>query len=139
MSKPSLFSQNIPTFAAELKCFLDSFNATASKINTSKQFLPSLFLIFSLFITFSAKSASQQHEEQDTLIHTAEGIEDVNAHPQNKEEQVDITAVAFGHILDSHSWHLWGEGHDAVSIPLPVIVKGKNGFAFFMSYKFNTS
>jgi F-type H+-transporting ATPase subunit a len=26
------------------------------------------------------------------------------------------------HIADAHDWHMWGEGHDAVSIPLPVIL-----------------
>lgn len=108
-----------------------------SKINIHKRFFISLFLVFSLFIAFPAPSRALQHEEQDTLIRTAEGIEDVNAHPANKEEEVDITAVAFEHILDSHSWHLWGEGHEAVSIPLPVIVKGKNGFACFMSSEFH--
>ena len=45
--------------------------------------------------------------------------------------------MAFEHILDNHSWHFWGEGHDAVSMPLPVILKGNNGIAFFMSSEFH--
>src|SRR5690606_21764491 len=45
--------------------------------------------------------------------------------------------VAFEHILDSHSWHLWGEGHDAVSIPLPVIIKTDNGLSVFSSGAFH--
>lgn len=26
------------------------------------------------------------------------------------------------HVQDSHSWHLWGEGHSSMAIPLPVII-----------------
>ena len=42
------------------------------------------------------------------------------------------------HIADAHDWHLWGEGHDAVSIPLPVIIYSKSkGIEVFSSAKFN--
>ncbi len=45
----------------------------------------------------------------------------------------DPTDVIFHHILDAHDWHLWGEGHDAVSIPLPVIVWTPKGLDIFSS------
>lgn len=53
------------------------------------------------------------------------------------EEKVNITKVAFEHILDSHSWHLWGEGHDAVSIPLLVILNSNAGLSIFSSVEFH--
>ena len=60
------------------------------------------------------------------------------ATPENDgEKKVDITEVAFEHILDSHSWHLWGDHHDAVSFPLPVILKTDAGIITFMSSKFH--
>ncbi|REJ80913.1 MAG: ATP synthase F0 subunit A [Bacteroidetes bacterium] len=37
------------------------------------------------------------------------------------------------HIGDSHEWHLFGD----VSVPLPVIVKGMNGFTLFSSSNFH--
>ncbi len=58
-----------------------------------------------------------------------------SAHSEN--ENVDIAKVAFEHILDSHYWHFWGEGHEAVSIPLPCIVySNKRGWMFFSASVF---
>ena len=41
------------------------------------------------------------------------------------------------HVMDAHDIHLWGEGHDAVSIPLPVILWTDNGLVTFMSSEFH--
>ncbi len=54
-----------------------------------------------------------------------------------KKEKVNIAELAFEHILDAHSWHLWGEGHAAVSMPLPVILHTQQGWVFFMSSEFH--
>lgn len=54
-----------------------------------------------------------------------------------KKDKVNIAEVAFEHILDAHSWHLWGAGHDALAIPLPVILKTESGWQFFMSSAFH--
>ncbi len=110
----------------------------ASKINTNTKFPAVLFLVFALFFSFSLK-ISAQHEEthhSDTLTGTHTELKHETTHNE-ADEEVDITKVAFEHILDSHSWHFWGEGHDAVSLPLPVILKGKNGLAVFMSSEFH--
>lgn len=41
------------------------------------------------------------------------------------------------HISDSHDWHLWGEGHNAVSIPLPIIIYNPaTGLDVFLSSRF---
>lgn len=68
--------------------------------------------------------------------HAAHHTAPADAHGA-KDQPVDIAKVAFEHILDSHSWHFWGEGHDAVSIPLPVILKTNNGLVTFMSSEFH--
>ncbi|MCC6182932.1 MAG: F0F1 ATP synthase subunit A [Bacteroidia bacterium] len=108
-----------------------------SKINIFKKIWSVPFLVFALFLAISTNvSASEPHEEQ-ILVPEADGVHAIDSHAKNADEEVDITAVAFEHILDSHSWHFWGEGHDAVSAPLPVILKGKNGIAFFMSSEFH--
>ncbi len=42
------------------------------------------------------------------------------------------------HIADSYDWHLWGEGHSSVSIPLPVILYSSDrGFEVFASSNFH--
>lgn len=42
------------------------------------------------------------------------------------------------HITDAHDWHLWGEGDNSVSIPLPVIVySGDLGLKVFSSAAFH--
>ena len=93
--------------------------------------------IFSLFLlAFSlsgiAFSASAQHEEA------------AHGEAEHKEEKkgINVSEVIFGHISDSHEWHLFsleGEhGHPKhVSMPLPVIVyHPEKGLSFFSSSKF---
>ncbi|MBA4240938.1 MAG: ATP synthase F0 subunit A [Sphingobacteriaceae bacterium] len=108
-----------------------------SKINTYKRFTSIFLLIFSLFIGFSnnlSASEPQEHEVDATHVEadTHGGHE---AHEANGP--IDISAIALEHVSDSHSWHFWGEGHDAVAAPLPIILKGNNGIAFFMSSEFH--
>lgn len=52
-------------------------------------------------------------------------------------EKFDPGKMITDHITDAHDWHLWGEGHEAVSIPLPVIVYSNRGLDFFWSSKFH--
>lgn len=97
------------------------------------------YLIFSLvfFLFFSSTNLSASEPEiQATEAHLAnETHEAAPEHDENKP--VDIAAVAFEHILDSHSWHLWGEGHEAVAMPLPVIIySNTKGLQMFMSSRF---
>ena len=44
--------------------------------------------------------------------------------------------VVLEHIKDSHDWHITGEGHSSVSIPLPVIVNSSDGWKVFFSSEF---
>ncbi len=60
---------------------------------------------------------------------------------ENKEsgedEKFDPKEMILHHVKDAHGFHLWGEGHDAVSIPLPVILWTDNGLTTFMSSAFH--
>ncbi len=107
-----------------------------SKINTYNKSSSIILLMFALFIAFSTKlTASEPQEVVSENTHVEAPVNEHETHESN--EPVDISEVAFEHILDNHSWHFWGEGHDAVSAPLPVILKGKNGLVFFMSSEFH--
>lgn len=108
----------------------------SSKINTSgiSQFFLAIF--FTLF-TFGA-SAQAEEGAHDSLT---TGADEHHAAATTSEaagahKKVNIAEVAFEHILDSHSWHFWGEHHDAVAIGLPVILKTSQGLVFFMSSAF---
>ncbi|MES2679171.1 MAG: F0F1 ATP synthase subunit A [Bacteroidota bacterium] len=119
-----------------------------NKINTSgkNSFILAIFFTFISVFSFAGGST----EPIDTLNHheaPAAGPHEVVAEAPHtaiaedphaaSDKPVDISKIAFEHILDSHSWHLWGEGHDAVAIGLPVILKTHNGIVTFMSSEFH--
>lgn len=94
-------------------------------------FFPIFLVLFFLFsgTNTAGEPTELEHHGDSSAVHVADG--------HGKDQKVDITKVAFEHILDSHSWHLFGEGHDAVSIPLPVILKTNNGLVVFSSGEFH--
>jgi len=61
------------------------------------------------------------------------------AEPKHEEKKVGFDAgkLILEHISDSYGWHLWGEGHSAVSIPLPMILYTDKGLDIFMSSGFH--
>lgn len=91
-----------------------------------------VFLVLFFVCNLNFKAVEPTEPEHTDSLSTQ-----TNAAHAHESGKVDITKVAFEHILDSHSWHLWGEGHDAVSIPLPVILKTKSGIAIFSSSEFH--
>ncbi len=50
-----------------------------------------------------------------------------------EEKPFDIKEMIFTHVLDSYEWHLFSTKEKHYSIPLPVIVKGENGWEIFSS------
>ncbi len=109
-----------------------------SKISAYKRFSSTCFVIFALFLSLSLRSTASEpveHSAEEMNATVGEHTEAVKEHDPNAP--VDIAAVAFEHILDSHSWHLWGEDHEAVAIPLPVIIYSSiKGIQCFSSAKF---
>ena len=53
------------------------------------------------------------------------------------EANLNVTELIMDHVADAYDWHILSFGHTHVSIPLPVIVKGKNsGWHVFSSARF---
>lgn len=105
-----------------------------TKINTYTKFSSILLLIFVFLSAFNTKLiASEPQEAPITVGHShAE-----SAHVEDVNKPIDITAIALEHVADSHSWHLWGEGHDAVALPLPIIIySSTKGLQVFSSARF---
>lgn len=86
--------------------------------------IPVVFIL-SLFNAFSIEPAEPEQVNLPLIHH------------ENHDKEVNIAEIAFEHILDSHSWHLFGEGHEAISIPLPVILKTNQGLVIFSSSAFH--
>lgn len=94
-----------------------------------KQILLGTILGLGLWFSPTQATADEpQHEAHDTEI-----AEDAHA----EEEGFNAMEMILHHIADAHSWHLWGEGHDAVSISLPVILYTDNGIVTFSSSAFH--
>lgn len=54
----------------------------------------------------------------------------------DKEQQVDVNEIVFGHIGDSYEWHVTDIGDVSIVIPLPVIVRSSaTGWHVFLSSK----
>lgn len=91
-------------------------------------------LLFPILFFFAISPAFAYEPNDDKPTHNGPA-----AHSEQPagEEKFDAGKLIIEHISDAHDWHLWGEGHDAVSIPLPVIVYTEKGLDVFMSSAFH--
>ena len=92
--------------------------------------------MFYLFVGFSNNLSATKPNVSEEISSQLEA-ENHKQDSHESKDPINISEVAFEHILDNHSWHLWGEGHHSFSIPLPVILIGKRGIIFFLSSEFN--
>lgn len=76
-------------------------------------------MVLFLLVAFLVEVKAQQESELD-----------------DKEQEVDVNEIVFGHIGDSYEWHITDIGEVSIVIPLPVIVKSNNtGWHAFLSSK----
>jgi F-type H+-transporting ATPase subunit a len=59
------------------------------------------------------------------------------SHEASEEHEEEEVFDPIHHVMDAHSIHLWGKDHDAVSVPLPVVLWTENGLVTFMSSEFH--
>lgn len=83
------------------------------------------YTLAALFGVFGAALYAEEHTGHPAAEH------------QPAEEKFDAGKMIMEHILDAHDWHLWGEHHNAVAIPLPVILYTDKGWDVFMSSAFH--
>jgi len=63
--------------------------------------------------------------------------EEQTVQPAEQKEDLDVTELIMEHVADAYEWHITTFGHTHLSIPLPVIVKGKDsGWQIFSSARF---
>jgi F-type H+-transporting ATPase subunit a len=88
--------------------------------------------------TKASETHTATHDTITTVATDAHEAEHATAEHAEGEKKFNPGDMIFEHILDAHDWHLWGEGHSAVSIPLPVIVySSQRGLDCFMSSHFH--
>ncbi len=62
------------------------------------------------------------------------------ASKEDKSSSVDVKEIVLGHMSDAYEWHITTINDHAISIPLPIIVKGENsGWHIFSSARFHES
>ncbi len=104
-----------------------------------KRLFSLLVLVFALL---GHANLSFSQEEGNHEIAPEEGVE-AAAEPHDEKKGINITELVFGHVSDSHEWHLFslhGEhGHETeVALPLPVIVYRPGiGLDMFLFNKFH--
>jgi len=92
-----------------------------------------LLLLSTLFaLSFNTAFAYEPNDDKPM-----KGAAPVNPDLPAKKEGFDAGKLIIEHISDSYGWHLWGEGHSSVSIPLPVILYTDKGLDIFMSSGFH--
>ncbi len=94
------------------------------------------FLLLSFALCSTSIPALAQHEENHETAHA----EVTSAHDAHGEEKKGFNAseVIFGHIGDSHYWHLFDVNGKPVSLSLPVIIyHPEKGLTSFSASKFH--
>lgn len=120
------------TFVAELKTGKLNMVLISSKRGIFKRHAA---LVLALIL--SANLFALEPTEQDSSVKN--NVTETQPHAEKKghEDKVNIQEVAFDHVLDAHSWHLWGDHEHPVSFSLPIILKTDKGLVFFSSGEFH--
>lgn len=92
-------------------------------------------LVLILILSGATNSVLAQHGDPHPETHGSTGHE----HEAVTEEKgFNASEVIFGHIRDSHYWHLFDINEHPVSLPLPVIIyHPEKGMEFFSASKFH--
>jgi F-type H+-transporting ATPase subunit a len=93
--------------------------------------------IFSTVLVLFLSGKILAHEPTEPEHDTTRAASTEHHVADTAKKKVDITEVAFEHILDAHSWHLWGDHHHPTGFHLPVILKTDAGIKIFSSSAFN--
>ena len=88
---------------------------------------------FRHFLLLSATCLLAVNALQAQNVPAVESGEHKTAASGEEKKKMDVAGEMFGHVGDSHEWHLFGMGGHPVAIPLPVIIytatKGLNVFS----------
>lgn len=92
--------------------------------------------VFALFLAFFTIQAEAQSSKSDTDS-VFSSVDKPQKEVKKSSEAFDTGNFILHHIADAHDFHMWGEGHNSVSLPLPIILWTDNGLVTFMSSAFH--
>ena len=92
-------------------------------------------LVFSALFLLSFNTSFAYEPNDDRPTHNGPSAQHEDT--AKKAGGFDAGKLIIEHISDSYGWHMWGEGHSSVSIPLPVILYTDKGLDIFMSSAFH--
>jgi F-type H+-transporting ATPase subunit a len=85
-------------------------------------------ILFLLILCMAAGRADAY--SQEPILHQESGA----AHHEPEKPELNVRELILDHVGDAYDWHITSFGHTHVSLPLPVIVKGKeSGWHVFSS------
>lgn len=105
-----------------------------------------LFFISNLGASQGVSTESHKSTESESVSdmhshHADASAKEVSAHVEGHStnaSKFEPGKMILEHVSDAHDWHLWGEGDNSVSIPLPVILyTATQGFTLFSSANFH--
>ncbi|HEY1024774.1 MAG TPA: F0F1 ATP synthase subunit A [Sphingobacteriaceae bacterium] len=102
-------------------------------MNSKRNRFSAVFALFLAFFTIQAEAQSSTSDTDSVFSSVDKPQEEV----KQSEEPFDTGDFILHHIADAHEFHILGEGHNAVSLPLPVILWTDNGLVSFMSSAFH--
>ena len=101
----------------------------------SKPIIANIAIAFFVLISLNSRATDTASVADHAVDHLTDSTHNTT-HDQG-DEPFDPTEVIFEHISDAHEWHLWGDHHNPVSIPLPIILYSDKGLEVFMSREFH--
>lgn len=125
-----------------MKTEVNENQSLSNKMTAAKKIILTILCFFYAVSSFANLDNHEVHNNNESVEktilnqgHKVETHNDENSH--NENGKFEPGKMITEHIADAHDWHLWGEGSQAVSIPLPIIIYTKSrGFIFFLSSKF---
>lgn len=128
-----------------LRKIFDLRKISVNRVDMKKVFKACLLVFLLAFSSEVNAIVDNSHSESENVVKetiTSELQEDIiheGEVPHSIEEKIEEEEGMdpIHHVLDAHDIHMWGEGHDAFSIPLPVILWTDNGLVTFMSSEFH--
>ncbi|HEX4888323.1 MAG TPA: F0F1 ATP synthase subunit A [Luteibaculaceae bacterium] len=72
-----------------------------------------------------------------SLLGFANPSEGEAAHPAEAEKEFNPTEMIMHHIADAHEFHVYGDDHNGLTIPLPIILYTNQGLVTFSSGEFH--
>ncbi len=83
-------------------------------------------------------TATVAHEvEHDVAAAEHKVAGEIHEVEENLAKKFDPGKTILDHVVDAHDWHIAGEGHGSITIPLPIIIySNERGLDVFMSSNF---